>query len=61
MFTSGSFPGDKAAGHEADHSPPFSEVKECVELYSHSPNTPSWRGAYLSTGTTLPLHLGYVV
>jgi hypothetical protein len=23
------------------------EVKECVELYLHSPNTPSWRGAQL--------------
>jgi hypothetical protein len=23
-----------------------------VELYLHSPNTPSWRGAYLSTGTS---------
>jgi hypothetical protein len=33
-------------GREADHSPPSSaEVKECVELYLHSPNTPSWRGA----------------
>jgi len=29
---------------EADHSPPsIAEVKECVELYIHSPNTPSWR------------------
>jgi hypothetical protein len=26
-----------------------------MELYLHSPNTYSWRGAYLSTGTTLPL------
>jgi hypothetical protein len=27
---------------EADHSPPSSaEVKECVELYLHSSNTPS--------------------
>jgi hypothetical protein len=25
-----------------------------VELYLHSPNTPSWCGAWLSTGTTLP-------
>jgi hypothetical protein len=25
-----------------------------VELYLHSPNTSLWRGAYLSTGTTLP-------
>jgi hypothetical protein len=33
---------------EADHSPPSStEVKEWVELYLHSPNTPSWRGAQL--------------
>jgi hypothetical protein len=30
--------GVKRAGHEADHSPPSrSEVKECVELYLHSP------------------------
>jgi hypothetical protein len=33
---------------EADHSHPSSaEVKEWVELYLHSPNTPSWRGAQL--------------
>jgi hypothetical protein len=33
---------------EADHSPPYSaEVKEWVELYLHSPNAPSWRGARL--------------
>jgi hypothetical protein len=33
-------------GREADHSPPtIAEVKEWVELYIHSPNTPSWRGA----------------
>jgi hypothetical protein len=36
----------KRQGREADHSPPYSaEVKEWVELYLHSPNTPSWRGA----------------
>jgi hypothetical protein len=36
------------SGLEADHSPPSSaEVKEWVELYLHSPNTPSWRGAQL--------------
>jgi hypothetical protein len=35
-------------GREADHSPPSSaEVKEWVELYFHSPNTPSWRGTQL--------------
>jgi hypothetical protein len=40
--------GVKRPGREADHSPPSSaEVKEWVELYLHSPNTPSWRGAYL--------------
>jgi hypothetical protein len=38
--------GVKRPGREADHSPPSSaEVKEWVELYLHSPNTPSWRGA----------------
>jgi hypothetical protein len=45
---------------EADHSPPTSaEVKECMELYLHSPDTPSWHGAQLkkNTGTTLPLYL----
>jgi hypothetical protein len=48
MGTRDSFPGDKAAGREADHSPPSSaEVKEWVELYVHSPNTPPWRGAQL--------------
>jgi hypothetical protein len=34
------------SGREADHSPPSGvEIKEWVELYIHSPNTPSWRGA----------------
>jgi hypothetical protein len=42
--TRGSFLGVKRLGCEADHSPPSSaEVKERVELYLHSPNTPSWR------------------
>jgi hypothetical protein len=36
------------SGREADHSPPSSaEAIEWVELYFHSPNTPSWRGAQL--------------
>jgi hypothetical protein len=40
--------GVKRPGCEADHSPPSSaEVKECVALYLHSPNTPSWHGAHL--------------
>jgi hypothetical protein len=52
MSTRGSLRGD-----EPDHSPPSSaEVRECVELYLH-PNTSSWRGAYLSTGATLPFYL----
>jgi hypothetical protein len=50
--------GVKRPGREADHSPPSNaKVKEWVELYLHSPNTPSWRGAWLSTGTTLPYTL----
>jgi hypothetical protein len=40
--------GVKWPGREADHSPPSSaEVKERVELYLHSPSTPSWRDAHL--------------
>jgi hypothetical protein len=40
--------GVKRPRREADHSPPSSaEVKECVELFLHSPNTPSWRDAKL--------------
>jgi hypothetical protein len=38
----------KRLGRKADHSPPSSaEVKECVELYLRSPNTPPWRCAQL--------------
>jgi hypothetical protein len=38
----------KRPEREADHSPPSSaEVKEWVELYLHSSNTPSWRGVQL--------------
>jgi hypothetical protein len=51
MGTSGSFPGGKRPGRKADNSHPSSaEVKEWVELYFHSPNTPSWRGAQLKHG-----------
>jgi hypothetical protein len=40
--------GVKRPGREAGHSPPSSaEVKEWVELYIHSPNAFSWRGAPL--------------
>jgi len=31
-----------------------------VELYLHSPDTFLWRGALLSTGTTLPLYLSLI-
>jgi hypothetical protein len=38
--------GVKRPGSEADHSLPYSvEIKECVELYLHSPNMSSWRDA----------------
>jgi hypothetical protein len=46
-------PGDlsleiKRSGLEADHSPPSTaEVKERVQLYLHSPTTPSMPGAKL--------------
>jgi hypothetical protein len=40
--------GVKRPGREAHHSPLSSaEIKECVELYLHFPNTSSWRGAQL--------------
>jgi hypothetical protein len=46
MGTKGPFPW--RLGCEADLSHLSSaEVKECMELYLHSPNTPSWRGAQL--------------
>jgi hypothetical protein len=53
--------GVKRPGHEADHSPPSgAEAKEWVELYLHSPNTPSWRGTQLKHGENLiPLPLYY--
>jgi len=40
--------GVKRPEREADNSSPSSvEVKECIDLYLHSSNTPSWRGAQL--------------
>jgi hypothetical protein len=51
--------GIKRPGREADHSPTSSaEIKECVELYLHSPIR--FHGVVLSlksTGTALPLPL----
>jgi hypothetical protein len=46
--TRGSFLWVKRPGREVDHSPSSSAgVKESVELYLHSSNTPSWRGGQL--------------
>jgi hypothetical protein len=55
--------GVKRLGREADHSPPSTaEVKECVELYLHSPNVPSLRGAQLKVQRQLYLlHLKYTL
>jgi hypothetical protein len=55
--------GVKRPGREADHSPPSSvEVKEWMELYIHSPNTPSWRGAQLKAQRQLYLTFyGWIV
>jgi hypothetical protein len=49
QWVSGTFSlGVKWLGREADHSPPSNaKVKECVELYLHSPGMSSWRGAQL--------------
>jgi hypothetical protein len=48
MSTRGSYREVKWTGREADHSPPcIAEVKECVDLYLHSPDTSSWRDAKL--------------
>jgi hypothetical protein len=56
--------GVKWPGHEADHLPQTSaEVKECVDLYLHSTNTPSCCSAQLKKhrdNFTLPLLLQYL-
>jgi hypothetical protein len=58
MGIGGSFPRDKAAGEWSWTRTFIScRCKECVVLYLHSPNTSSWRGACLSTGTILPFYL----
>jgi hypothetical protein len=47
--------GVKWARREANHSPPSNaDVKECVELYLHSPSTPYWRGAQLKKAQGQP-------
>jgi hypothetical protein len=45
MDTRGSFRGGKAAGAWGWPPPSSTGVREWVELYLHSPHTPSWRGA----------------
>jgi hypothetical protein len=60
MGTRGSFPGGKAAGGWSwPLTSTYFRGHECVDIYLHSPNTTSWRGAQLkkSTGTTLLLPL----
>jgi hypothetical protein len=48
MGTRGSIPVLKRPGCKADHSSPSSvKVKECLKIYLHSPNMPSWGGAQL--------------
>jgi hypothetical protein len=61
MGIRGSFLGVKWSGREAGHSPPSTaEVKDCVELYLHSPNTPSWRGAQLKHRDNFTVYLLWV-
>jgi hypothetical protein len=51
----------KREGREADFSSlSTAEIKECVELYLHSPNTPSWRGAQLKSQGQLYLYLTHL-
>jgi hypothetical protein len=49
------------SGREADHSPPSGAgVEEWVELYLHSPNAPSWRGAQVEHRDNFTLLYLYV-
>jgi len=55
-------PGIKWPGCEADHSPPSSaEDKECVDLYFHSPNMPSRRGAQKKARDTFTFNFTFIV
>jgi hypothetical protein len=50
--------GVNQTAREADHSPPSSaEFKECVKLYLHPPNTPSWGGDQLKHRDNFTLYL----
>jgi hypothetical protein len=46
MGTGDSFPGDKAAGHEADHSPPSSVEFKNGGAMPPLPHTSSWHSAW---------------
>jgi hypothetical protein len=46
--------GIKRPGREADHPPPASAEVKNAWSYTSTPNTSSWRGVYLRTGTILP-------
>jgi hypothetical protein len=64
QWVSGAFSwGVKWLAYETSRSPPSSaKVKECMELYLHSPDKPSWHGAQLKIkhrdnfALTLPCH-----
>jgi hypothetical protein len=62
MGTGGSFPWEKRPGREADHSPPTSaEVKKTLIYTSTLPCLHGVVLNLLSTGTTLPLALPYLI
>jgi hypothetical protein len=48
-------------GREAHHSPPSNAEVKNEWSYTSTPPTSSWRGAWLSTGTTLPSLLHHLL
>jgi hypothetical protein len=61
QWVPGSFSlGVRRPGRKADHSPPSSaEVKDWVQIYIHSPNTPSWRGVQLKKHRAVKCRSGW--
>jgi hypothetical protein len=55
---SNGYKGLKRTECEADHSPPSSVEVQNAWSYTSTAHTSSWRGACLSTGTTLPSRHG---
>jgi len=49
--------GVKWPEYEDDHSPPYNAELKKTWSYTATPHTPSRRGTYFITGTTLPLGL----